>query len=50
MATTMQRLQATFSAIFQRRSLKTKVIIFTMAIFLISISSLASYANQISAE
>ncbi|MEI6609326.1 MAG: hypothetical protein WCO53_06215, partial [Deltaproteobacteria bacterium] len=45
MITTTRRLLTKFSAIFQLRSLKTKVTTFTLGIFLISISSLAIYSS-----
>jgi PAS domain S-box-containing protein len=44
--TTHSKAQTTFSAIFQWRSLKEKVTIFTLTIFLISIWSLAFYASS----
>ena len=46
MTTTTHRPPTTFSAIFQWRSLKTRVIIFTLSIFLIGIWSLAFYGGQ----
>ena len=45
MITTTRRLLTKFSAIFQLRSLKTKVTTFTLGIFLISILSLAIYSS-----
>jgi len=46
MTTTARIPTTTFSAIFQWRSLKTRVIIFTLSIFLIGIWSLAFYGGQ----
>ena len=46
MATTTRRQPTTFSAIFQWRSLKTRVTVFTLAIFLVGIWSLTFYASN----
>ncbi|MFZ4440478.1 MAG: PAS domain-containing protein, partial [Syntrophales bacterium] len=46
MTTTIRRLLTTSAAFFQRRSLRTKVTIFTLAIFLIGIWALAFFASD----
>ncbi len=50
MTTTTCTYQKTFSAIFQWRSLKTRVTIFTLTIFLIGTWSLAFYASRMLRE
>jgi len=47
MVTTIQRRQAIFSRFFHQRSLKTRVTIFTLAIFMIGIWALAYYTSRL---